>query len=760
MKKNENTPEIKNEENTKSVKTVEKAEKSVSQKQKKVPKTVLAKKLPKLFKKAYLPEKFEKNIIKKLYIDSDKELVKSIFKEDTDKKGRKVLKVPQTSEILKKDLERFKIIAKDIKNQKFAIKIVPLISVIVLCAAIGIFVTLFKNVLVKKAITSSMQGIFNAKCDVQSVDFKIFGASLEILNIEQANKDKPMSNIFQIGRISMNYNLTELLRGKFVAEEIAVTDVELDTERKTSGELKKSKESSEVKAEKKQTSNKMNELLDGAANELKALFESYNPEKMLENFQDELKSPETAKTIASDVQQKVEKWAKKPEEMKSQITEFSSSIESLTKKLNSADASQIPTIVKEGNSLLEKTNSLLSSFETVVNDIKTDSKSVQTYSKNLTAAINSDKNLVSSKVNELKSTFSASGLQKIMNNAVEGILYKYCGDYYPYVNQLTQTALSAAKNSSKAESTETTTAETKKSSKKTGIARSSGRDVYFKKDTVPKLLVKKLEASGKEYQGTEDLFHGYATDISSNMDQWGKPAVISADFKVLSHENNASVTVDARSSSKSPLVQANYTGNGYPLSFNAQVFDLTSATNILANLTAKSDGSWSVSGSLDMKVQNMNGMDFEPEQVCKIYKNALSKVSKLNIGFTVGYDATNGMVVTLENPEKLASQLVTPVVKAIEDELTSIAKTATENLTKLISEKTGIATEQISKFNILENDVSSYQKQLTKSRDEFKSLLEKKLKEQTSNAVSNALEKVTGNSSAASNLLNGLKKLK
>lgn len=757
MKKNENSPEI-NKSEKKAV--PQKVKKEKAPKAKKEPKKILAKKLPKIYKKSYSQEKFEKKILKKLYIEADKTLIKSIFEESTDKKGNKVLIVPQTKEILKKDAERFKLIAKDINSQKFGIKIVPLFAVICLCVAIGVIVTLFKNVIVKKALTSSMEGIFNAKCDIDNVDFEIFGASLKIDRIQQANKDKPMSNIFEIGKINMDYNLTELLRGKFVVEEIAVTDVALDTERKTSGELLISKESKEVKENKKESSNKMAELTDSAANELKALFESFAPEKMFENLQNELKSPAVAKNISEDVKTKVEKWSKKPEEMKNQVTDLTKSIDSLTKKLNSVDKSQIPALVKQGNEVLNQTNSVLSSFEKTSKEIKTDSQAVQNYGKDLTSAINADKNLVTTKMNQVKSTFSPSGIQKIMNNAIEGLLYKYCGEFYPYVSQITDFAMTSLKNSSSDSKKEE---KAKVKEEKSGIKRASGRNVYFKKDSVPKLLIQKLEASGKEYKGSGDLFHGYATDISSNMDQWGKPAVVKADFKIGQNNNNASVVVDARSSSNAPLIQADYSGNGYPINFNAQVFDLTSKSNIQAKMTAKSDGSWTVGGSLLMKVQQMNGMDFEPAQVCKIYKNALSKVSNLDIGFKIGYDKSSGMIVNIENPEKLASQLVTPIVKALEDEIQVIAKESTAKLTKIISEKTGIASDEISKFNLLEKNVSDYQNQMANKQKEFKTLLEKKLKESTQQAVSGTIEKALGGNEAASkagDLLNGLKKFR
>ena len=57
-----------------------------------------------------------------------------------------------------------------------------------------------------------MQGIFGAKTDIAKVDFQFFNASLEINGLEQANKDSPMKNLFQIDSIKTSFNLTDLLR--------------------------------------------------------------------------------------------------------------------------------------------------------------------------------------------------------------------------------------------------------------------------------------------------------------------------------------------------------------------------------------------------------------------------------------------------------------------------------------------------------------------------------------------------------------------
>ena len=231
---------------------------------KKEPTKVLAKKLPKIYKKQYTEKAFEKKLLKHLYIETDKDLVKELFQTSTDKKGRTVMVVPKDKQIAKKDFARYKVLAKQIAEQKGGIKIVPLLAVIILVVAIGIVVTLFKNIVLEKAITSSMQKIFNAKTEIGLVDLQIFDASLEIKDLQQANKDSPMKNLFQIDEIKLDFNLTELLRGKLYAEKMIVSGVALDTERKTSGELPIVHKTKEEKKTESQIQKKTDELKDSA----------------------------------------------------------------------------------------------------------------------------------------------------------------------------------------------------------------------------------------------------------------------------------------------------------------------------------------------------------------------------------------------------------------------------------------------------------------------------------------------------------------
>ena len=716
-------------------------------KSKKPEKTVSAKKLPGIFKKTYKEKAYSKNLLKKFYIEADKKFVEKLYSPSQDKKGRNIMVCNKSAEITKADLKRYKLIAKQIKMQKGGIKLVPLIAVAVLVAVLSAGVSLFKNIIIEKAITSAMQGIFGAKTDIAKVDFQFFNASLEINGLEQANKDSPMKNLFQIDSIKTSFNLTDLLRGKFHAENLSVEGVAIDTERKKSGELPiKPAKTKEEKQTESALSAKKQELSEEASAKLKEMFDSYNPEKMLENLQNELKSPAVASQISTDVQQKVEKWSSLPAELQEKVNAFSKNVNDIA----NTDFSKINDVAKL-KSTLEKINSTAKSGEELKklieksnSDLFSDSKAIADYSNKIQTAIKSDYALVDSKISEMKSVLSPAGLNEIMTNAVQSVLYQMCGKYYPYVSKGLNAALSAQKSSS-----EKKTEKSAEKTEKTVMTRHPGRTVFFKQDTVPTLFIENVTASGYEYKTDNLLFKGNAKNIANNQNMTGKPTDISADFKIAGNPNNASVKTDARTNTNSPLVTASYTGSGIPVNADAQVFAFTSKSTIKAKMTADTNGKVSLNGVLDMNISEMTGMQFDVEKISELYNTALSNISRLTVDFSIGINEDKTMTISLNNLDSLASQLTTPVVKTLTAELNSIAADARSSAAKLLSEKTGVATEKIEQFTNIKNSVNSSKE----SVNNLQKKLEQK-KKQINDQITNSTKAAAGD--AAGNLIKKL----
>ena len=719
--------------------------------------SVSAKKLPSIFKKEYTVDSYEKKIGKHIFIEADKDFVKKIFVSSADKKGRPTLKVDFSSQISKNDLKRYKILSKQIKNQKGGIKIVPFVAVAVFIAAAGIGFSLFKNVIVKNIIVSSMQGIFKAKTDISKVDFRFFNSYLNIKGLAQANKDSPMKNIFQADDIMIDFDLADLCKGKFHAENIIVEGVALNTDRKVSGKIALKEKKTKQKSEESDISKKSEELKNSVSEHFMAMFQNYNPERILADLQEQLESPKIADDISAGIQEKITKWQDTPAKIQAEITGFSSSVNDILKTdwTKIKDVEKLKSALESLNNAYITGNSLKETVEKSSGEIKTDSVQIAAYAKQIEKAVVSDLNLVETKIGEAKKLFSIQGFSEVMSQAVQSVLYSAAGKYYPYANTAMKKAIEIKNNSSGKSGGSAKKQKPKKSGKnqKKSKERLKGRDFYFGSDGIPKILLNNVVASGYEYgkeQNAETLiFKCVATDISSDQNVYGKPAKIEADFKIFG-DNKASVTVDARTNSESPLVVANYSGKNYPFSADAQIFSFDSQADISAKLSADSDGSFKISGSLNMAMDGIDGMAFEPARLSELYGKALKGIKKLPIGFSVDFSKENGVSVSIENLDSLSRQLAEPVTAAIFGELDSISANARENASKMLSEKTGIATEKIDKFLDIQNligkekaGIDSLQKQLDSKKKEIQNQIANAAKDAAVDAASSAIKNAT-----------------
>jgi len=269
-------------------------------------KTVPAKKLPGLLKKSYTQKQFEKKILKKIYVAADKEFINNYFTDDADKAGS--VHIPKNSEIVKADFIRLKTIAKEIRQQKFGVKLIPLTALVGAIVAVCVVIGMFKNIIVKRAIVAGMQSAFQAKTDIGYLDFQIFGAKLTIKDLQQANKNDVMKNIFQVGEITFDFNLTELLRGKFDTENITVADVLIGTERKTSGYIP-IKQKREEKQNESRIADMQKALLADVQKTLSDTFAEYNPQTIIENVESNLKSPAMAESTKTAIEETIRRGA-------------------------------------------------------------------------------------------------------------------------------------------------------------------------------------------------------------------------------------------------------------------------------------------------------------------------------------------------------------------------------------------------------------------------------------------------------------------
>ena len=727
------------------------------------------KKIPSLFRKKYTAKKLEKKIYKKLYVPEDKKYVKSLFVE-IEKKGDKKIPIfaipPEKAEQLaKKDMKRLKALAKQIKSQKGRINWVPLIVTVAFVAAIPVCFITFKNIIIKKAITVACETIFEAKCDVEKVDFKLLDSSLKVQKIEIANKNDYMKNLVDIGSITIDFDLNQLLRKRFVADELSVLDVNSGTERKTSGELPPKKvkkiQNSKTKTEKKAAESGLGKIIADkkatAASSLESnitgLFNQLNPETLMNNFAAQLQTPAVSKQVQEQVPQIVAKWQAKPAEVQQTVDSLQKSVnEIMSFDFNSVQNN--PLKIKE---FIENIDSTKKNLEKVKNDangvlksFNADVAEADGLRKTVQNAVTHDMNFANSEINKIKSLNISDGT-KLISGMFENVACDVLGKYYPYavkgVNYLLdlKTKQGGKPKEEKAP---------KEKKEKYTVKRAPGRDIFYRQDKVPSLWIKKMAGSGPN-------FFAQATDIASNQDIINKPAKIDFNLDLMGLKHTAKLVVDFRTETKEPLIRADYGLKNIPLNIPAEKFgaypgvpSFDAKCAVDAVLKIFDDEGFELSGKgllTDLKIATV---PFEPEYASKIYSNVMGRINTVRANISSGFTMSGGLKMLLDSDADV--QVVNSLKKEMEAQLAGIKENLKAELTKKINEASGGALGQFGSLDDIKNKLTGsittangFEKQLNQKRSEA----EKKLKGQAEDAAKKATN------DAKKELGNQLKKL-
>ena len=181
-------------------------------------KTYPVKKLPKIYKKTYTQKQLDKKLLKKLYIPQDQKYVQDLFKESgKNKKDVALYSVPKDALFEKKEVARLTTIAAEIKQNKGRVKLVPLFATIAFIAAVIIALTLTKNLITRKVITSTCESIFEAKCDIDYLNISFIKSTFNMKGWQVANKKEPMKNLFSVESMTFDFDMNQLLKARFFA---------------------------------------------------------------------------------------------------------------------------------------------------------------------------------------------------------------------------------------------------------------------------------------------------------------------------------------------------------------------------------------------------------------------------------------------------------------------------------------------------------------------------------------------------------------
>ncbi|MDR1419544.1 MAG: hypothetical protein LBI86_04160 [Treponema sp.] len=477
------------------------------------------------------------------------------------------------------DMKRLKTLYRVIAvNRRFAVKILPLATLGVIAAALVFFFTCFMNPLLELALERGLQTLFDARVDVDNFHLNIFRFRVGIDAITVANRNDPMKNLFQLGRMEFRLNLAAALRGKIYIEEIRADALRFGTARTVSGALPGRAARARAGREKADAP----PLVD---------LRNFDAAGLLDREFDKLSTPKLYDTALASYNEALEKWKGQVENAKNRKDE----LVERARPLESINAASF-TSVEAVTGTVKTVSDLLSSVEAAANDALVMVNGLDSDIKTALALEQEARSAIAGDFNHLKSylDFGSGEAFAALEPSIREILSDTAEQYLDY-GLLALEALEKFKASQDAKP---------KTEKPPKAPAFRGRDVAFPSRDYPKFYLGVL-ASDFTAGGWRTGFD--LRGISSNPDLAGVPVTLAlsvAETGAPSSAREVDFTGSADFRTASALrFTADVSGKGFPVSLEKEFTQLgiggfRGDVNFSLNFSGRPDGEVAGNGSV------------------------------------------------------------------------------------------------------------------------------------------------------------------
>ena len=705
-------------------------------------------KLPKIFRKKYNPKSLKRKLLSRIYIDDDREYVKGLFEQN-----EKTLQIPDSRTFEKDEIKRLKNMASQIKSQKGRVHIIWITALVILIAAMVTLVNIYKNPLVKRGLQYALENIFWAKADIDYVNLKIFDSSLVIKGVAVANKDKPMENLFEIGNISVDFNLVELLKKKFVMDLAQCTGITYGTPRKTSGALpeyvlkaKKEKQRKRDEAFEKKKEELLAALAAQAQDEITDILGFYDPETFLKDSLNSLQTPAMKDEIVDDMTTIYKDWQNEIESTKDQVKEFGKEVKKYTKM----DISKIDT-PQELNDLLmqiNETKKKAEAFEKRAEDISDhfvrDTKTVQGLADKFQSSVKHDSDFIQTRIKSIKVPDIDDG-KRIISSCFDTFFATLLGKWYPYVKD----GIDMAKDFQQSGKTLPKLPEKQKKQKKL-VVRLKGRDVTYRKD-LPSFLMREIRLGGNS-PDKKFAMEGAVFNICNDADLLDKPITGGIDLLRGGYTEKLDFLGDFRTSPKGNMVDVNFTGKTYPMRLqvpNAKKLKgmptIDGKALVKANIYYDKNEKLGTSAALILDPATITATTFKPDFIYDLYSRVLATINEVD--FDIGFAYSKQDKLDFDLDTNVDRQVVRGIKKVMNEELAKLKKQLEKEVNSRLEQISTEFSQQVEKYTGMKtvvftnvSDLKSFVADLDNQQKKLQKEIEKRVKKEVDKQVNKAKE--------------------
>jgi uncharacterized protein (TIGR03545 family) len=666
-------------------------------------------KAPWSLKKPIEKNKFEKKYLKYIEHPQDNQFFLSCFEL---KDNNYIIR----NDLTKDDAKKIKKLLKVIKgNKKGAVKLIPLAFAAAIVGAVVIFFVIFANPLLEKALELGLEAAFEAKSDVNSLRLSLVPLRFYIAGVTVANRDSPMTNLFDIGKTVISLRTQALLRGKVYIEEIRADSIQFGTPRKVSGALPG--KPPKVKAEKPK--NDAPPLVD---------LKNFDATALLEQEFDKLNTPKLYDEAINAYNETSAKYKEKVESTAARVKE----INTVTQPLLNINVNELRDV--------EKITSTIQNINTAVNTIQAGANEVTAVINGLEADINkartlesNARNSITADINHLKSYIDPgsgaafAAVEPFIRDALSGTANQYL-DYGLMALEVLQKQ--KAKSSSKPKN------EKPKKEKKVVF---KGRDVPFPTRAYPAfylgILASDFTLPNDTWNWSFDL-----RDISSDPDLTNKPVTLSLgvkDVKNLQQNVSFNGNADFRTNAKD-LYNVKVDANGFPVNLGDElsalgINGLNGETSFSVNITGQSDNSFSGGGNVlisKASLVNPSGT------IAEAFNTAIRQAGNINLGLQYAHktDGKDDFKITSNIADLFARALRSAAEAYVNKAFDDIEKALRQKIDKYIDGKFASKEDVDTLLKAVKGDKSAVD-QMKKTLDSKKAELEQKLRSQAADAI-------------------------
>lgn len=702
-------------------------------------------KIPSVFDDTFNEKSYERKISDKIYVPADNEFVRSLYEQSEDG----ILTLKKDLALSKKDEKRLKLISKQMKKQKGRIKFLPIILLVAFIFAIFSIVIAFKNPILKAVLIKAGETAAGAKCEIETVDLRLLDSKLTLKGVAVANKKEPMKNLAEVSNLVLDFDLVQLLKGRMVADELAVEGIQIGTARTTSGALpEKEKKNKEVKETKPEdialsVSNFVQQQTGLSKEGITEVFSQFNPETVVKSVYDQMSSPEVIKNLEPQAKAIVTSWQTESETLTKNVNDFTTSAQELvaTDISKISDPVQLKKLLDNLKTVSDNAKTIKSSVENAGQKLKTDIDTVQNISVSFKNAVDSDMKLLNDQLNTL-SNINLKDMTNLFSGELDGPAIQLFKKYAP----IAETALV------KVQEFQTSGAKkAEKKPKKKEAWRAPGRTVEYRKDNVPDFLIRKTVLSGFDAKSGFAL-SGTITNISNDCDKLDQPVGMNVKLNRSAKTTEMlDAIIDMRKNRTAKALTANLSGTGYNFSKltipNVNVSGLpylSGSASFNAGLAFDTDMSFDLNGALSVVDALLEVKPFEPAFAYSMYTRAIENINKLNLSTLAKYTPQTLLDLDIKTDlDKILSENLSKIFKsevaAIRAELESKVTAEIEKLIAPIDSELHIFEDIKALIN---GDTSAYAS-MEKKVNAKMAEIEAKLKEKANAATDNAVKQAT-----------------